>query len=353
MKRLSKNQKPLELTIHIVSWLLIFGFPLIFFDRSTNSINWHQYIHHSIVPLCLFIIFYSNYFWLVPKYLFNDNIKKYIIGNVILITVTSIILHIWLENKMIVPPPPINEMRHYMPPHWIFYVRDIVLMIFVAGLGAAIKTSLRWRMAEEKLMESEREKTEMELKNLKNQLNPHFLLNTLNNIYALIAFNSDKAQEAVQDLSKLLRHVLYDNQETFVALDKEMEFLSNYIALMRIRLPKNVTLEFNLESANSKHIYIAPLIFISLIENAFKHGISPLEKSFISINVNALSNGNVICKITNSNFPKNEKDKSGSGIGLEQVRKRLELLYPNRYKWEKKTLDYGKIYSSTLTIQTL
>ena len=122
---------------------------------------------------------------------------------------------------------------------------------------------------------AERQKTEAELKNLKNQLNPHFLLNTLNNIYALIAFNSDKAQEAVQELSKLLRHVLYDNQQTFVPLEKELDFIRNYVALMRIRLPQQVEVSVNLEVDSGGALQIAPLIFISLIENAFKHGISP------------------------------------------------------------------------------
>lgn len=134
------------------------------------------------------------------------------------------------------------------------------MMIFVAGLGAAIRTSLRWRQAEERLIEAERQKTEAELKNLKNQLNPHFLLNTLNNIYALIAFNSDKAQEAVQELSKLLRHVLYDNQQTFVPLEKELDFIRNYVALMRIRLPQQVEVSVNLEVDSGGALQIAPLI---------------------------------------------------------------------------------------------
>lgn len=127
-------------------------------------------------------------------------------------------------------------------------------------VGCGLRTSLRWRQAEERLMEAERQKTEAELKNLKNQLNPHFLLNTLNNIYALIAFNSDKAQEAVQELSKLLRHVLYDNQQTFVPLEKELDFIRNYVALMRIRLPQQVEVSVNLEVDSGGALQIAPLI---------------------------------------------------------------------------------------------
>lgn len=110
---------------------------------------------------------------------------------------------------------------------------------------------------------SRKSRTEAELKNLRNQLNPHFLLNTLNNIYALIAFDTDKAQTAVQELSRLLRHVLYDNQQNFVTLGKEMDFIKNYIALMRIRLSSNVTVETRFDIRPDSPTEIAPLIFIS------------------------------------------------------------------------------------------
>lgn len=116
-----------------------------------------------------------------------------------------------------------------------FFVRDILSLIFTIGLSAAIRMSARWGQAEAARREAEKSRTEAELKNLRNQLNPHFLLNTLNNIYALIAFDSDKAQQAVQELSKLLRYVLYDNQQNYVPLCKEVDFIRNYIELMRIR----------------------------------------------------------------------------------------------------------------------
>ena len=187
------------------------------------------------------------------------------------------------------------------------------------------------------------------MKNLRNQLNPHFLLNTLNNIYALIAFDTDKAQAAVQELSRLLRHVLYDNQQNFVPLGKEMDFIRNYIELMRIRLSSNVTVETAISIRPDSRTEIAPLIFISLIENAFKHGISPTEPSYIRIHFSE-SEQEVRCEIYNSYHPKNEADKSGSGIGLEQVRKRLELTYPGRYNWEHGVSEDNTEYRSVLVI---
>lgn len=338
----------MELTIHVISWLLIFGFPFVFIERETG-INWPRYVRHSCVPLCYFLIFYVNYFWLVPRFLFTAETRKYIGSNAALICAAFLLLHFFLES--IGTHPPANIIRH-MPPRWIFYTHDMVLMVFVAGLGAAIRTSLRWRRTEEQLLEAERQRADAELKNLKNQLNPHFLLNTLNNIYALIAFNSVKAQEAVQELGKLLRHVLYDNRENFVTLESELDFIRNYVALMRIRLPQQTDVSLKLETAPGYAIRIAPLLFISLIENAFKHGISPTEHSFVSITITGHPDGSVCCEILNSNFPKDRKDKSGSGIGLEQVSKRLELVYPRRYEWERGASPDGKVYSSILTIQT-
>ncbi len=348
MKQLFSHHRLLELAIHVVSWFLIFGFPLVFMDRESGFIL-PKFLRHSCVPLCYFLIFYMNYLWLVPRFLFTDERRKYILSNLLLIVFMGVCLHVFLESTDALPSP--RHLEH-VPTKWIFYVRDLGMMVFVAGLGAAFRISLRWHQAEEQLMEAERQKTEAELKNLKNQLNPHFLLNTLNNIYALIAFNSDKAQDAVQELSKLLRYVLYDNQETFVPLEKELDFIRNYVALMRIRLPLQVKLNVRLETDAGNSLQIAPLIFISLIENAFKHGISPTRKSFISISITGQADGYVKCEIQNSNHPKNEQDKSGSGVGLEQVSKRLELLYPGRYQWEKGICENGQVYSSILTIQT-
>jgi LytS/YehU family sensor histidine kinase len=176
------------------------------------------------------------------------------------------------------------------------------------------------------------------------------LLNTLNNIYALTAFDTEKAQQAIQELSKLLRYVLYDNQETFVPLTKEVEFIQNYIELMRIRVSSAVKINTNFQIRPDSQSPVAPLLFISLIENAFKHGISPTEPSFIDITLTE-KDDEIHCVIRNSNYPKNAMDKSGSGIGLEQVRKRLELLYAGRYEWHQQISSNQKEYSSILTIK--
>ena len=344
-------RRPLEILIHIISWGIMFGFPFFFVERGNGNINWMAYIRHLAVPLSFMIAFYVNYFILVPRYLFQSQAKRYIVYNIIFLCVIGILLHLW-QSLIFDPSFAPKAKRPGMPPGWLFFLRDMLSLVFTIGLSAAIRMSARWTQNEAARKEAERNRTEAELKNLRNQLNPHFLLNTLNNIYALIAFNCDKAQEAVQELSKLLRHVLYDNQQTFVPLEKELDFIRNYVALMRIRLPQQVEISLHLETDPGSSLLIAPLLFISLIENAFKHGISPTAHSFISIAITGNTDGTVRCEIQNSNYPKTGQDKSGSGIGLEQVSKRLELIYPKHYEWEKGISANGQVYSSILTIQT-
>lgn len=338
------THRTLEILIHITCWGFVFAFPLFFTQRNNGSINWPAYIHHSIVPTTLFIIFYINYFLLIPFILFKEKNKEFVFSNIVLIAGMAIGLHYW--NSFRLMPPPTDRPT---PPPYIFYLRDIASLIFSVGLSVAIRMSIRWSETETARREAVKSRTEAELKNLRNQLNPHFLLNTLNNIYALISFDTDKAQQAIQELSKLLRYVLYDNQQMFVPLKKEIDFICNYIELMRIRVSSQVSITTNFDIKPESHTSIAPLIFISLIENAFKHGISSTETSFIDISITETDN-EICCTIRNSNYPKNQTDKSGSGIGLEQVKKRLELVYPNAYKWDKYVSKDNKEYTSTIKI---
>lgn len=345
--------RPLLMAIHVISWLLVLGFPLVMADWGGNF-NWKRCIRDEMLPVSSLIVFYINYVWLVPRYFLNKKVRRFFLLSLVVVVVMSLLLHFGL-GYLFLPEPriiPGTDARVPLMPSWFFLSRHLMMMVFVTGLSTAIRISFRWREAEEQLLEAEQEKTEAELMNLKNQVSPHFLLNTLNNIYALIAFNRDKAQEAVLELSRLLRHMLYENQSALVSLAKELEFINHYISLMRIRLSDSVKLTVKLE-AGSRPLDVAPLIFISLIENAFKHGISPTEASFIDIEIQGDDEGYIRCRITNSNFPKFANDKSGSGIGLEQVHRRLELIYAGRYDWQKSVSEDGRKYTSLLIIETI
>ena len=313
--------------IHIVGWGILICSPLFFTGRSgVNSVE--DYVRGIIVPLSFMSIFYINYVWLIKRFLFRRQTGRFLCCNVLLILAVMGLVHLCMTyaipDQMIGPPH-----AHPRPLRDVigFYLINVMIYSLVAGLSVAIRMTNGWYKVQANQRELERERAEAELSNLKSQLNPHFLFNTLNNIYSLIAFSPEKAQEAVHDLSRLLRYVLYESNQPLVPIEKDLDFLRNYIELMRIRLPRQVNLQTDIEVA-TPGLMIAPLLFISLVENAFKHGVSNSQPSFIQISIRQEGDA-VSCSIRNSYFPKSAGDKSGSGIGLSNLEKRLSLLYPD------------------------
>lgn len=341
--------------IHIIVWFIVFGLPLFLTDRG-QSINWSHFWRQASVMIAFMIVFYVNYLFLIDRFLYKQKTKEFIIINILLIVVMASLMYLAHDYVMTLnlDGRPRGRRRRYTSIPYVFIASNVFSLALIVGLSVAIKMSARWAKVESQRKELEKERTEAELKNLKSQINPHFLLNTLNNIYALIEFNPPKAQTAVEELSKLLRHLLYDNNEKYVPLKSEVEFMKNYIELMRIRLSKNVTLSTNIDIAPASSTLIAPLIYISLIENAFKHGISGNKDSFIDIQLKEKPNGVIEFLCKNSAFPKTDSDKSGSGIGLNQVKRRLELLYPDSYTWNQnlQETDGRSVFTSHLTIYT-
>ena len=355
MTTTDKSKQPYRnLMLHILCWALLFIVPL-FFHGSDESwtMVWHRYMRGLGATVSYLLVFYLNYLWIVPRFMLKKkDWKRFLLINVVVLIAGQLAVDLWhvainnfmpeLVNKGLRPGRQFSHIPRY------FY-GSLVNILFIA-LAVAVRMYQRWQHIEEARKEAEAARAEAELSNLRNQLNPHFLLNTLNNIYALIAFDQDKAQTAVGELSKLLRHVLYENQQDFVPLCKEADFMHNYIELMTIRVTDNVKIEENINVQPNDSTPVAPLIFISLLENAFKHGISPQGAGEIKIALSQV-NGEITCEICNSHYPKRENDKSGSGIGLEQVSRRLELMYPDRYTWEKGIINDGKEYFSKITIK--
>ena len=329
---------------HVALWAFLFLSPLTYW-RGTG-IKFVQYLMYCMQPLMLMIVFYANYLFLAPKFFVAGKHRYDLLINLVMITSFGIFLHYWTDfaNNLygvhVRFDDAISDVTNIL--------RDCLNLAIFAGGSTALALARKWFTADQKLQESEAARAKAELYNLRSQINPHFLLNTLNNIYALTAINQERAQDAIQQLSKMLRHMLYDNQESSVALSDELQFLENYISLMKIRLSANVDVTFT-HNVEMPGVRIAPLIFISLIENAFKHGISPTEQSFVHIEINATDH-DINCRIENSNHPKSNQDRSGHGIGLNQVQRRLDLAYPNHYKWVKGTNEDGTIYTSAIHI---
>ena len=340
-----------NLLIHVLCWGFVACMPLLF---GHSDDQWPRTLHHFLRSLggtltCA-LLFYINYLWLIPRLLFKERRRAFYLSNVLLVVAgMGLIYGWWLLNNHVMPA--IDPSAGPRPPRLPMFFYNIIMLALVVGLAIAVRMSQRWQHLEEARREAERSRTEAELTNLRNQLNPHFLLNTLNNIYALIAFDAEKAQTAVEELSRLLRHALYDNQQQFVPLYKEVEFMRNYIELMKIRYTSGVNITTDIRIENGDATPVAPLMFISLLENAFKHGISPEGKGAVHVTMQQ-QNGKVTCDIVNTNHPKRDNDKSGSGIGLEQVAKRLELLYPGCYPWQRGVNADANTYHSTITINT-
>ena len=336
--------------VHILLWGIIFILPYFFMD-SERVFNWRSFTRSVPDVLGFMLVFYLNYFVLIDRLLHKGKTKQFILINLVLIVVVALLMHYgrgWIETLM----PELRTRRGMRRGNMklLFVVRNSTSLFLMTGLSVALKMTVRWFEVENERKELAKAKSEAELQNLKNQINPHFLLNTLNNIYALIEFNPPKAQQAVMDLSKMLRHLLYDNNQTYVPLQQEANFMRNYIELMRIRLSDNVKLSTDFSYSETGNTRISPLIFISLIENAFKHGISGDKPSFIDISLKEHPDGKVEFVSRNSYFPKSESDKSGSGIGLELVKRRLELLYPGSYLWRTGIED--DVYTTVLVIDT-
>jgi two-component sensor histidine kinase len=352
------NKKFTQVAIHIVIWAYIFFSPFMF-SRDDDT-NLTKSLAETVVPAVLCCIFYFNYLYITPKYLEKSKqLNKFLVINVVIAIAATTLVHLWMVSGIAHPMPHhIDGINwHHRPATIFFVIKDLFGISMTIGISTAIRLSIAWGHAEKARQKAEidrtkaeNEKNAAELKTLRNQINPHFLLNTLNNIYALIAFDTDKAQKAVLELSKMLRHVLYDNQQPTVNLADEMKFLNSYIDLMRIRLQDNVEVKVDIKIPEPCTIQIAPLVFISLIENAFKHGVSPTLHSFIHVKITA-NNETITCDISNSNFPKKSNDKSGHGIGLQQIKKRLDISYPNMYEWTCGANEDGSVYNSIITLK--
>lgn len=341
-----ENKKPLPLLIHLAAWGVLFGLPFFFTGREAETVTWESYVRFMIVPLSFMFVFYINYFLLVHRYLYARHPGRFFLSNLLVIIIAMASVHFLMH--LLPPPEHIHPPRHRDWQEIVgFFLGNVMLYLLVAGLSVAIRMTDGWYKVDSMKKELEKSRAEAELQNLKSQLNPHFLFNTLNNIYSLIAFSPEGAQEAVHDLSRLLRYVLYESNQPMVPLEKELDFIRNYVELMRIRLPRHVQLQTDITTV-PPGILIAPLLFISLIENAFKHGVSNSNPSFIHVNIHQEA-GKVVCKIRNSYFPKDTlQDKSGSGIGLVNLEKRLALLYPGQYVFHAER--QGEVYNTLLIL---
>ena len=298
-----------------------------------------------IAQVFLIAFFYLSFYYIIPRFYFN---KKYLpfflllIASFLVVTLLPSLLtghfpfahnsppHPPLEHQ---PPPSFGPMPaatplHREPPqepnsNFIFVIsHDIFLFFLVFFFSLNLNISSRYRKMQQ-------EKADAELSYLKAQINPHFLFNTLNSIYALAIKKSDDAPAAIVKVSEMMRYVLYEADKDFVPLKKEMNYITNYIRLQEMRFKKSVSVSYE-TTGTPEGKKIAPLLLITFIENAFKYGVNPESESLISI-VIAVNKNDLKMEVHNQKFFRSNATMEAGGIGIENARKRLDLLYGAGY----------------------
>lgn len=291
--------------------------------------NWATFVFQGLLIVSLTYIF-------APQFLFKKKYFQFGLLSIVLILVCSIVSAEVVEvNKHIqmppmhhdgFPPPPRAEKGEMPGPlliNFLLIAVSYVLAIFLETFAFAQKK-------EADLILSKSETVETELKFLKSQINPHFLFNSLNNIYALSAIDSVRTQESILHLSDMLRYVLYDCEKKLVVIEKEVAYIQDFIDLFKLKSSKSYPIE-TVFSIENPQLEIAPMLLIPFVENAFKHSnIQDVATAFIKISIHA-TNETVIFKVQNS-FRKMVKSKDAvGGIGIQNVKKRLALLYPDAH----------------------
>ena len=241
--------------------------------------------------------------------------------------------------------PQIRREKRDIPPVFVGQhdIIAIVILILMYGMNLGVKLYFKSRNDQKKLKQLEQENLQQQLEYLKYQINPHFFMNTLNNIHALVDIDPEKAKDTILELSKMMRFILYEGDKKGVPLSKEFEFIRTYIQLMKLRYTDKVRISVDLPSEAPDKV-VPPLMLISFVENAFKHGISYQRESFIDIKVEISDKLFFACRNSKADKPNEEK----GGVGLQNVKQRLNLLYDNNYTLNIQ--DGTDVYNVELTI---
>ncbi|MFB9057777.1 sensor histidine kinase [Mariniflexile ostreae] len=342
------KKKTIAIFSHLLVWLTLFCLPYLLSYGQDQEIN--RVIAHFWIPLFFSaIIFYLNYFVLVDRFLYPKKMLQFVGVNAIMIAF-FLFLKEYIEDNFFqdIIKKRLENTERVGPPFKIGVYIQVLSYMAPLLFSIALKTTQRWNKTEAERKEAINVKLKSELQHLHYQLQPHFFFNSLNNIYALVDISPDQAKTSIHSLSKLMRYMLYETHVETIPLSKEIDFMKKYIDLMKLRLSDKTNVHYQFPSEETG-IKIAPLLFISLIENAFKHGVSASKESVITIHISS-HNKTVIFTIENDNFPKETDDKSGSGIGLPNIEKRLALLYPNKNSF--KTVVDNNRYKAQLEIET-
>ena len=368
----SKSFGNVQFLIMAFIWILIFAIPLLTGD-NTNGVMWPRIIKVWIEYSFIFIVFLVNHFLLFPQFLRGRRVLYFIS---VLCILTILVLVSYYFNVADNPPDIVQHMQPSMGdqpiggprpgsdqlgggqpgplpprgkgPRELFppFGNLLVMSILLIGFDAGLSFSGKWLNAEQNKIMIEKENVENKMAFLQNQVSPHFFMNTLNNIHALVDIDTKEAKEAIIRLSQMMTYMLYESRTEKIGIQKEIDFINSYVELMKLRFSEEVEVKLDIPEI-LPDISIPPLLTISYIENAFKHGVSYEEPSFIRIKY-IFKKDKLFFEIKNSNHSKQKKSVN-SGIGLENARKRLALIYGYNYDLNINQ-TYNKVFTVNLNI---
>jgi len=357
---ITKNKNIVSVIAHTAAWVCFFTLPyLVFFPRMLDSqYNMSDHMFASIVCNNVFLVvfYYLNTQILIPKLLMQEKWFLYITA-VISCLIIFLIIPKYLAG--IISPPEIRTYQRPSLPNapgrtWQGRKRPLVepfnmaIFFMVFTVGTCVAVIQRWLKTEEHRKETESEKLNTELSFLKSQINPHFFFNTLNNIYSLAIVKSEKTAPAVMKLSSIMRYILTETNNNLVPLQNEVDFTKNYIELQQVRLTEKTTINFNVVGeVDNKNI--APLLFIAFVENAFKYGVSTKSNSEINILIES-QNDKIIFTASNYIVQSENNMTENTGIGINNVKRRLELMYPNKHQLSNTIKDNNYLVHLEISI---
>ena len=325
------------------AWWLFLGF-LYAFIPVTRGMGYLQTLPRSMLNSLIFIpvhmfLAYSLMYFVIPVYVVREKYKMAVFSSIILVFATaslsagiSIYLLALFQN-LILPQKFVLPFSNSSTPQTKFFLSLMAGLrgsFTIGGLAAAIKLMKHWHVEGQRNLQLQKENVESQLQVLKAQVHPHFLFNTLNNIYSYTQNTSQTASKLVVGLSEILRYMLYEGSQPLVPLSKELSMIDEYINLEKIRYGNKFELHTNLPQ-NTRDLYIAPLLLLPFVENCFKHGISTiLDHPWMNLDISFYEN-TMSMKLLNSK-PSTDLSSHHLGIGIENVRRRLSLLYPNKHE---------------------
>lgn len=328
-----QKSKTFRIFTHLFFWIIVAFFYFLVFSFNSEYREVSFIFSAGLLPVAILVTYFFNYI-LVPKYLWKKRYTRFF-----LFSFYTLLVSTWLSFLIVsFALMYILKKEAYLEPSVLHPELQVVSLHFIVFLAIAIKQLKRGFSIQQEKSELEKNQLttelklkEAELKLLKAQVHPHFLFNTLNNLYGLTLEKSDEAPDLVLRLSEILDYILYRCDEKKVLLTEEISNLKNYIEIERIRYSKKLEMVVDFPG-KTNHLKIAPLIILPFVENAFKHGVSNFPGiAFVNIKISIVGK-NLIFNIENTKNPEIEKNENYTkGIGLVNVRKRLDLIYPGKY----------------------